>query len=334
MLAYHRPATLDDALAIRAGRRRDGAGRRHRRLSGQGGARAAGATCATRTCSTSPPSPGLRGIADGRRALAHRRAHHLDRPDARRAAAAVRRAEARRARRRRRAGPEPRHDRRQPLHRLAGRRRRCPTCWRSMRRSSWQPQAAPASCRCATSSTGYRHTACRADETRDRDPRPKPQRAARGHFLKLGARRYLVISIAMVAGVVETDAADASRRAHRGRRLLGRAAAPAGAGGGADRASRSRGAPDLRHGGAFRGARADRRHPRLGAPIAAQAALALVARPARRSRRAPSGGPPDAGPPPAPTPTRIAFTVNGKPAQRRGRSVRDAGRRRCARSSA
>jgi N-methylhydantoinase B len=30
--------------------------------------------------------------------------------------------------------------------------------------------------------------------------------SGRGHFLKLGARRYLVISIAMVAGVVELDA--------------------------------------------------------------------------------------------------------------------------------
>jgi xanthine dehydrogenase small subunit len=36
---------------------------------------------------------------------------------------------------------------------------------------------------------------------------PKQRAAARSHFLKLGARRYLVISIVMVAGVVETDAA-------------------------------------------------------------------------------------------------------------------------------
>lgn len=32
-----------------------------------------------------------------------------------------------------------------------------------------------------------------------------PKRAGRGHFLKLGARRYLVISIAMVSGVFEHD---------------------------------------------------------------------------------------------------------------------------------
>jgi CO/xanthine dehydrogenase FAD-binding subunit len=30
---------------------------------------------------------------------------------------------------------------------------------------------------------------------------------ARSHFLKLGARKYLVISIVMVAGVIEIDAA-------------------------------------------------------------------------------------------------------------------------------
>lgn len=35
---------------------------------------------------------------------------------------------------------------------------------------------------------------------------PKPDRPARATFLKLGARRYLVISIAMVAAVIERDA--------------------------------------------------------------------------------------------------------------------------------
>jgi len=34
---------------------------------------------------------------------------------------------------------------------------------------------------------------------------PKPARPARATFLKLGARKYLVISIAMVAAVIETD---------------------------------------------------------------------------------------------------------------------------------
>jgi len=54
--------------------------------------------------------------------------------------------------------------------------------------------------------TGYRATAC--------DPRSivtgvlVPKRGGRGRFVKLGARRYLVISVAMVAATVETDDAD------------------------------------------------------------------------------------------------------------------------------
>jgi N-methylhydantoinase B len=52
---------------------------------------------------------------------------------------------------------------------------------------------------------GYRHTVCRGDEIVSAILVPRPAGTAHGHFLKLGARRYLVISIAMVAGVVETD---------------------------------------------------------------------------------------------------------------------------------
>jgi xanthine dehydrogenase small subunit len=51
----------------------------------------------------------------------------------------------------------------------------------------------------------YRHTVCRPDEIVTAILVPKPRRSARSHFLKLGARKYLVISIVMVAGVVETD---------------------------------------------------------------------------------------------------------------------------------
>jgi N-methylhydantoinase B len=53
----------------------------------------------------------------------------------------------------------------------------------------------------------YRHTLCRSDEivTGIRVPRPDP--TERGRFLKLGARRYLVISIVMAAGIVSTDEA-------------------------------------------------------------------------------------------------------------------------------
>ena len=45
-----------------------------------------------------------------------------------------------------------------------------------------------------------------------RIPKPRAERA-RGHFLKLGTRRYLVISIVMVAAVLEADAADRVARA-------------------------------------------------------------------------------------------------------------------------
>ena len=43
-------------------------------------------------------------------------------------------------------------------------------------------------------------------------PKPRSERA-RGHFLKLGARRYLVISIVMVAAALEIDAAGRIARA-------------------------------------------------------------------------------------------------------------------------
>jgi len=54
---------------------------------------------------------------------------------------------------------------------------------------------------------GYRHTACRQDELVTAILVPTHGAGARGRFLKLGARKYLVISILMVAGVIETDAA-------------------------------------------------------------------------------------------------------------------------------
>ena len=50
--------------------------------------------------------------------------------------------------------------------------------------------------------TGYRQTCCRPDEIVTAILVPKPGRGAQGAFLKLGARRYLVISLVMVAGVV------------------------------------------------------------------------------------------------------------------------------------
>jgi N-methylhydantoinase B len=53
---------------------------------------------------------------------------------------------------------------------------------------------------------GYRHTLLRPDEIVTGILAPKPPAGARGGFVKLGARRYLVISIVMAAGMIATDA--------------------------------------------------------------------------------------------------------------------------------
>jgi CO/xanthine dehydrogenase FAD-binding subunit len=52
---------------------------------------------------------------------------------------------------------------------------------------------------------GNRRTALRRDELVTAILIPKPRRPARSTFFKLGARKYLVISIVMVAALVETD---------------------------------------------------------------------------------------------------------------------------------
>ena len=54
---------------------------------------------------------------------------------------------------------------------------------------------------------GNRRTTRRADELMTAILVPKPQHHARATFLKLGARKYLVISISMVAAVIEVDGA-------------------------------------------------------------------------------------------------------------------------------
>jgi N-methylhydantoinase B len=54
---------------------------------------------------------------------------------------------------------------------------------------------------------GYRHTVCRADELVTAILVPTVKSGAQSRFLKLGARKYMVISIVMVAGVIETDGA-------------------------------------------------------------------------------------------------------------------------------
>ena len=87
---------------------------------------------------------------------------------------------------------------------------------------------------------GPRQTALRADEILAAILVPKPQGAATSAFLKLGARKYLVISIVMAAGVARHRRRPHRRGAHRAWRLLAGGAAPAGAGGGAARTIRRR----------------------------------------------------------------------------------------------
>lgn len=57
--------------------------------------------------------------------------------------------------------------------------------------------------------TANRRTACRSDELVVAIRVPRRSSRARSGFLKLGARRYLVISIVMVAGLIDFDGADA-----------------------------------------------------------------------------------------------------------------------------
>lgn len=70
--------------------------------------------------------------------------------------------------------------------------------------------------------TGYRSTANQPDEIVTALLVPKS--AGRGRFLKLGARKYLVISIVMVAAVIE---ADATGRINRARVAVGSCSAVA-----------------------------------------------------------------------------------------------------------
>lgn len=61
--------------------------------------------------------------------------------------------------------------------------------------------------------TGYRQTVLRGDELVSAVLVPRSLAAARSSFVKLGARKYLVISIVMVAALVQRDGAGAIRRA-------------------------------------------------------------------------------------------------------------------------
>ena len=95
-------------------------------------------------------------------------------------------------------------------------RRRADPAGAGCRRWSWRAPTARDACRSTNSSSAPRRTARRADELLTAIQVPQPRAQARGRFLKLGARRYLVISIAMVAARDRAARATTSaRRASR-----------------------------------------------------------------------------------------------------------------------
>ena len=166
---------------------RDGAGGRHRRLSGEGCARGLGRHASAR-CARHLRRAGTARHFRGRRRLAHRRAHHLDRHHPRRAAAAVRWAEARRARGRRGADPEPRHARRQHLHGLAGGGRCAQPAGARCERGACESCRAAASCPCAASSTAIVTPSARHDELVTAILVPRPKRRWRAAISSSSAR--------------------------------------------------------------------------------------------------------------------------------------------------
>ena len=106
----------------------------------------------------------------------------------------------------------------------------CRRCWRSMPRSSWRAATALAACRSAPSSLGNRRTALLPDELVTALHVPRPQaRGAEARSSSSGARRYLVISIAMASVVDRGQRIEqVAARAYRRRRLLAGGATPAG----------------------------------------------------------------------------------------------------------
>ncbi len=113
-------------------------------------------------------------------------------------------------------------------------------CWSSARPSNSPRDAACGGCRWTSSSQASARTALASDEILTAVVAPAPSPGLRSAFLKLGARRYLVISIAMVAaaldiadGVVREAriavgacSAVATRLPRVEQRLLGRPALP------------------------------------------------------------------------------------------------------------
>ena len=185
-------------------------GRRDRHISSGGRAAAVGRLyrcfeiCIRCAGYASTPRPSASALADD-----------LDRPRPRRPAARFRRPAPGGARGRRRANPKSRHHRRQPLQRLARRRRRAALADARCRGSSWPGPRGARRLPCRRSSPEPAHRS-RRRRVPDRPHHIARRRRARAAFLKPGARRYLVISIAMAAAPLDI-ATGRPGRTHRGR---------------------------------------------------------------------------------------------------------------------
>ena len=265
MTAYFRPQTLDEALADPRRATGDDPRRRHRRLSGQGGARRLGRHAPRRTCSTSPPSPAC--AASSRTQASWRIGALTTWTDLIRAELPPLFAGLKLAAR------EVGGVQIQNRGTLVGN-----ICTASPAGDGMPNLLAldaevelasrkrpPRRADRAISSTAIATRSAAPTRSSRRSSSRSRRAAARSHFLKLGARRYLVISIVMVAGVIETRC---GRHASRTRASPSAPARPCRS---ACRRWRRRwsaqplaDAADLVAAGASRATRADRRHPRLG----------------------------------------------------------------------
>ena len=101
------------------------------------------------------------------------------------------------------ADPESRHHRRQSVQRLAGGGRRAGAAGARCRDRAGRAVAANARWPCLISSWGRARSIFAPDEIASAILIPKPKGAAHSSFVKLGARKYLVISIVMAAGYLD-----------------------------------------------------------------------------------------------------------------------------------
>ena len=193
MIRYAKPTIVDEALALLGEGALAHSCRRHRFLSG------ARQQAVSRKCPRHQRSRRTAWYCRNREPLGHRRTHHLDRSCPPSLAGGFRCAEAGGARSRLGADPERRVHRRQSLQRLSGRRRRAAlACARRRGRTAFGSRR-HVTLPLEQFILGNRRTELRPGEMVTAIRVPKHAAAGTSAFVKLGARRYLVISIAMVA---------------------------------------------------------------------------------------------------------------------------------------